>query len=199
LRISGGTLTGIALGSLVVHLLRVKGEEYEPLLVLIGTVLLAAGVSYSIGVPVIYVTVITGIYIANARPRLHDFYPVLATSERPMYLLFLILAGALWNPSNMQALFVALILIVIRFGAKWWSFRISRKFVDIPGWGGHLALALVSPGGIAVAIVVNFALFADRFPLTDFVLDVTVWALIILSPLGVPLARRALAVAEEKS
>ena len=181
------------------HLLRIKGDEYEPLLVLIGAVLLAAGVSYSIGVPVIYVTVIAGIYIANAQPRLRDFYPLLAASERPLYLLFLILAGALWNPSNMQALLIALMLIVIRFSAKWWSFRISRKLVDIPGWGGHLALALVSPGGIAVAIVMNFALFSDRFQLTDFVLDVTVWALIILSPLGVPLARRALVVAERKS
>lgn len=99
----------------------------------------------------------------------------------------------------MQALLIAVILIVIRFGAKWLSFRISRNIVDIPGWGGHLALALVSPGGIAVAIVMNFALFSDRFQLTDFVLDVTVWALIILSPLGVPLARRALVFAEKRS
>jgi len=197
LRFIGGSLTGLILGSLITSLLRGRKERGQTLVVLIGSVLLAAGVAYALGIPVIYVTLLSGIVIANSKPRLRDLYPTLAGAEHPLYLLFLILAGALWDPSNITALILALILIATRFAAKWWAFELSKPLVDIQGWGGRLALALVSPGGLTVAMVVNFALFPDRFPLAQLVLDITVWALVILNPLGVMLAKRVLAPVEQ--
>ncbi|HHE46366.1 MAG TPA: hypothetical protein ENL08_01515 [Bacteroidetes bacterium] len=198
LRFLGGTFTGYVLGNLIIGLLRGRRESGQTLVVLIGSVLLAAGVAYSLGIPVIYVTLLSGIVVINAKPRLRDIYPIIAGAEHPLYLLFLILAGALWDPSNMLALALTLVLIVARFASKWLAFELSRPLVGIPGWGGKSALALISPGGLTVAMVVNFALFADRFPHTQLVLDVTVWALVLLNPLGVTIAKRVLAAPAEQ-
>ena len=196
LRICGATLAGLILGSIIKGLLRGKRERGQALVIIIGSILLASGVAYSIGVSVIYITILSGVVIANTRPRLRDIYPAIAGAEHPLYLLFLVFAGALWNPANITALGIACVLVATRYAAKWSAFELSKGFVDIPSWSGRLAMALISPGGMSVAMVINFALFSDRFELAQLVLDVTVWALIILSPLGVTLAKKALLVPE---
>lgn len=192
LKFAGGTFTGISIGIIVMYQLRGRIEEFEPLLVLIGSALLAAGISLALGIPVIYVTLVSGLVIANTLPRNRDIFPVLAGSEHLLYLLFLLIAGAFWNPTDIFALGLAVILIIIRYFSKWSSFQISRRFISIPGWSGKLASTLISPGGLAVAMVMNIMLFPERFLMAQLVLDVTVWTLIILSPVGLPLARRAI-------
>ncbi len=192
LRFVAGTLTGVSAGWLMVGILRRRTDDQDALIVLIGSTLLMAGISYLLSISVIWIALLAGVVVANAKPRLRDLYPTLAGAEHPFFLLFLMIAGGLWNPANLTALLIALVLIVVRFAAKWSIFEATKKLVNIKGWGGRLSLALATPGGIAVAMVVNYGMYPDRFPLTQLALDVLVWALVILNPLGVILARRAL-------
>ena len=198
LRGMGSIFTGLVLGFIVVLMLRRRDEWFEPMIVLLGVVLLAAGIALKTGMPVITVTLVTGVIIANSRSTQRNIYNIIASSEHVLYLLFLILAGAFWDPTDIFALVTAVLLALTRIAAKWWAFEISKRYLSLKDWGGHLSLALVSPGGIAVAMVVNFTLFADQFPLTQFVLNVTVWALIILNPLGITFARKVL-LADKRS
>lgn len=196
IRIFAGLFVGMALGMLTVLLMRDKKLKREPLLVLIGVALLTAGVSFKLGMPVIFVSVISGIAIANAKPTPRDLYPIIGGFEHALYLLFLILAGAMWNPNDVFALALALTLLSIRLITKWWTFSISKPLVNLQGWGGHLSLALLSPGGMAVAMAVNFVLCSNRFMLTQLVLDTIIWSFVLLNPLGVIFAYRSLLMGE---
>ncbi len=167
------------------------------MMVLIGSTFIAAGIAYSFGVSVIWITLLAGIVIANSRPRYVDLYPIVAKIEHPLYLMFLAFAGLMWNPADMTALILALILIFIKLFAKSSVFHFISRRVNIQGLSGKTALALIVPGGISIAMVMNAAMYCNQYTLCTLALDTLVWVLVILNPIGVLLARKALHVARQ--
>ncbi len=189
LRFAGSVFAGLSLGWLSFELLCSKKRQFEPLIVLIGAVLLASGIAYALGVSVIFITFLSGLVIANRRNRHVDLYPLIAGVEHPFYVLFLLIAGFHWNAGNFAALYIAILAIAVRLIGKFIIFQASQKYYIYKEWNGKLALTIIAPGGIALAMIVNAALLAECFPRVDIALDVMVWALILLNPIGIPLAK----------
>jgi len=192
LRFAGATLVGIILGKFIFALLCGKGERFDTMMVLTGSTFIAAGIAYCFGVSVIWITLLAGIIIANSRPRYVDLYPIVAKIEHPLYLMFLAFAGLMWNPTNMTALVLSLILIFIKLATKGAVFHFVSKRVNIHGLSGKTALALMVPGGISIAMVMNASMYCNQFTLCTLALDTLVWALVILNPVGVLLARKVI-------
>ena len=105
------------------------------------------------------VTLVSGVVIANMRGERARLLGVLATLEKPLYLVLLLLAGALVRPVPRLAsvLLVALIYAGLRGAGKVAggiaASRLLRTPVRLPASFG---LGLTSQGGMAVAMVVSF-------------------------------------------
>jgi hypothetical protein len=168
---------------------------------LIGAVALVSGTAGTLALPAPIVGAMAGALLANL--PLREPAALRATIldvERPLYLLFLLIAGASWRPDEWQGwalavVFVAARTIGKRLGARW----ASRAGPDGLPAAGPLALALIPHSPVAVVVIVSAAgIFAGT--------DVTVlrWAINaviiggILSEVVARLLRRRhkLAVAE---
>ena len=102
----------------------------------------------------------------------------------PLYVIFLLIAGALWHPQNYEALILALLFVGIRLIAKWFALVFSSQLTGETVFGGRMVFGLISPGAMAIAIAVNFYLFGGQFAYTQLALDVVVWAFVLFVPLG---------------
>ena len=82
---------------------------------------------------------------------------IIIRAEKWIYIVLVILAGASWKLGSIWALFYALMFVVIRIIGKVVGGFTSTKLFDtdyiVPSIMG---LGLLSQGGIAIAIVINF-------------------------------------------
>jgi len=148
-------------------LLRSAHGEAERMALLLGSIALVAGTASHLALPPAVLCLIAGALVSNlpleGTPRLRE---MMITVERPMYLVFLLIAGAGWKPGDWQGwllavVFVAARLIGKRLGALW----ASRAAPGLPE-PGPLARLLVPLSPVAIVVIVSAAaLFPTGEPL----------------------------------
>ncbi len=124
---------------------------------LAGTIVVASGASYYLNLSPIFTTMVLGFILANSGTAHRDVAGLLATTERPVYLILLIFAGAAWSPGSLQLLFIVPAFIAVRLVARlaggWIGGRVAAPpELDTPDMGR----ALLALGGLGVAIAVNY-------------------------------------------
>lgn len=183
------TLFSVLLGYLFYLLTRKKTSSQNLLVYLLGMVFFASGSAFYFNFSPLYVCMVMGIIYSNLTKIQERVYPLLFSAEKPLYMVFLVLIGALWEFSfSWELIILTVVLILIRGLAYVLPLPLFQKALRFP-----LTLPLrygfcfLSWGGIGIALAVNIKL---SYPLllTDFFLSVALLAVIItevLSPWGV--------------
>jgi len=124
--------------------------------------------------------------LSRAKERVIE---TLTHAERPIYLILLVFAGAIWRVGDPMFFLLALVYLIVRSVGKLVGGYISvHGFAGIPS-PGSVGLALISQGGIAVAIVVNFQQ-AYQSEVTNAVMTIVLLATVINELISPYLARR---------
>jgi hypothetical protein len=171
----------------VFHFLTIKKtSEHDLLVYLLGLVFFASGAAAFFNLPSLYICMIMGITFSNLTRIQEKLYPLILSTEKPFYIIFLILIGALWevNLDYKIALLVVVLLIlrVVGYSSPLPLFgKLLRFPFPLPVIFG---LCFLSPGGIAVAFIVSLKLIYP-FPLIDVFVSVALIATVfseLLSP-----------------
>jgi Kef-type K+ transport system membrane component KefB len=182
------TLFPALLGFLFHFLTKKKTSEEQMLVYLLGLVFFVSGAALYFNLPPLYLSMVLGITFSNLTKIHEKLYPLLLSTEKPLYIIFLILIGALWDVSldYTVALLVAL-MVVLRVITYAMPLPLFKVILDFPL---HLpvrfGLCFLSSGGIGVALAVSLKL-AYPLPLTDIFLTVALSGILItefISPWG---------------
>jgi len=155
---------GLAFGWIMIFLLRLPTNRDERLLFALGIVLCSGGLTAYLRLSPLFVNFIAGVIIANFCRRHHLLDNIIATAEKPIYLILLVLAGSMWPVEPLLAFGAAALFFILRITGKALgglinSCSIMRKH-NVPGTVGF---GLINQGGMALAMIINFqVLYSDR-------------------------------------
>jgi Kef-type K+ transport system membrane component KefB len=157
----------------------------------------SGGIALSFKLSPLFVNTLMGIVVANLPGSRNRIFNLLSRLEKPFYVVFLILAGAIWRPGSPWGLPLAVLYLVLRligkvsggYLAAWTAPESSRPPPTV-------GLGLISQGGIAIAMVMNYYQLSSAV-VTDAVVT-TVLVAVILNELASPsLAKNVLSRAGE--
>ncbi|MFN3323520.1 MAG: cation:proton antiporter [Bryobacteraceae bacterium] len=151
--LGAGTMMG---GVIYAMLGRLKaGPEFTVLL--LGSVCFAAGMSSFLRLSPVAVCFIAGVILVNFPGGWkQDVREALERLERPIYLLFLVIAGALWQPADWRGWVLMALFVSTRLAGKWFGMHLFRKHrMGDLNPEEERALALAPIGALSIAIVVN--------------------------------------------
>ncbi len=149
-----GLTTGFLLHLVTQH----HCSEEELVVFVIGMILFGAGLAEYLKLSPLFVCMITGVVMANVKGAKDRIFYLLARLEHPFYVVMLILAGAMWNIATPWAWGFAALYLALRFVGK-----VTGGYLAVRAVGAEirapsrLGLGLMSQGGIAVAMVINFS------------------------------------------
>lgn len=152
-------LLGAALGFLFSLFLAGDESDNSRFLALVGIIAFASGGAYFLELSPLAVNLSMGLVLVNIAQGGQLLHTTLESTERPMAIVLLIFAGALWEPTPLWATLLALGgFLVARTGAKWLASVIA-------GWGTTLRKdlfrGLLAHGDVTLAMAVSFRLVYD--------------------------------------
>jgi len=183
------TLIPILLGFLFHFLTRIRILEQDIQVYLLGMVFFVSGAAFYFNLMPLYVCMVMGIVYSNLTRRHEKIYPVLIASEKPLYLVLLILIGALWEIDiDLKIAALILLLVGLRVAAHMLITPILGRLLKFPyKLPVTFGLSLLSAGGLGIAFAVSIYL-AYPMDLTNTFLSVALIAIIageVLSPLAI--------------
>ena len=147
---------GIVCGILFLWLTRPRPGAEELVLFLLGMAAFSSGAALQLQLSPLFVSVTMGAVVANLSPDPHRIYRVLQQWEKPIYVIFLMLAGALLDFPTVWVVPLALAYALLRATGKLLgnlvmvravplSFRPPKRF----------GLGLLPQGGISLAMAIS--------------------------------------------
>jgi hypothetical protein len=127
------------------------------IVLLLGLIAMTAGMASFLRLGVIPVCALSGALVGELPGDWKDqVRKVLIHMERPVFFILLVVAGALWNPSEWQGWALMAILVLARLGGKRLAtWIIARRTPDVLGADARRALTLAPIGSFAIAIVIT--------------------------------------------
>ncbi len=183
------TIFPILIGFLFHFLTKKRVSEEQMLVYLIGLVFFVSGAAFYFNLPPLYLSMVLGITFSNLTKTHEKLYPLLLSTEKPLYIIFLILIGALWKVDfdYRASIFIAL-LVVLRVLAYMLPLPFFKVVLDFPlRLPTRFGLCFLSSGGIGVAFAVSMKLVYP-LPLTDVFLTIALFGILVtefISPWGV--------------
>jgi hypothetical protein len=146
---------GTALGVLTFASLTTTKSQGETLAVTLGAICLSAGVAGFLRLSPLVVCFFAGSLLANLPGRWKaDVRQALLDLERPIYLLFLVLTGALWSASAWEAWVLMGFFVAARFGARYIGVHaLALRQPDLLSPDEERQLASSPMGPLSIAIV----------------------------------------------
>lgn len=151
---------GGVLGILTYILVRGASSRAEEMALLLGSVALSAGMAGYLGISPLVACAIAGALLTNLpNKRMAELREIIVEVERPLYLIFLLVAGALWDPSAWQGWALVPVFVLARVGGKLIGAHLSKRTgpADLPD-AGTLGLALAPQSPISIATIVGYFL-----------------------------------------
>lgn len=172
---------GLILGIVFMWLTRARLAAEELVLFLLGTCAFAAGVALQWDLSPLFVSAIMGAVVANLSPSTERIQMLLSRWEKPVYVTFLLIAGALIEIPTWIVFPVAVGYATLRFVAKLlgasilvglvpFAFRVPRR----------LGLGLVPQGGISIAMAVSGALMYSDLQIRGVDAQALLFAVIVI-------------------
>lgn len=147
---------GVICGILFLWLTRPRPGSEEMVLFLLGIAAFASGSALQLQLSPLFVSVVMGIVVANFSPDPQRVFRVLHDWEKPIYVVFLLLAGALLDFSTPWIPVLALGYAVLRGGGKVLGnmamVRILPLEITPPR---RFGLGLIPQGGISLAMAIS--------------------------------------------
>jgi Kef-type K+ transport system membrane component KefB len=179
---------GVVMGFLLHLLTRLRCGDEELLVFVLGMVLFTAGVAFCLELSALFMCMTMGVVATNlpgSKARIHN---LLAGLEKPFYIVFLILAGAVWHLGSPWALPLAGLYLVLRLAGKvvggWLAVKAARSEDGLPP---ALGLGLVSQGGVVIAMVMSIYQ-ASTSVVADIVVTAVVLSVVVSEFVGPSLA-----------
>ncbi len=149
-------LLGGALGLLFSLFLVGDESDNSRFLALVGIIAFASGGAYFLELSPLAVNLSMGFVLVNTARGGQLLHTTLESTERPMAIVLLIFAGALWQPTPLVPTLLGLAgFLIARTGAKWLASAIA-------GWGTSLRKdlfrGLLAHGDVTLAMAVSFRL-----------------------------------------
>jgi len=149
---------GVAIGVLIFAMIRVPVSNVEFLAVVLGAIAFASGLAGSLRLSPIVICFIAGVLVTNfPNDQRESVFRILNHLERPVHLLFLMIAGAVWTITDWRGWALVPLFVAGRIIGKWTGIIASKTAV-----GSLLPSAfadqrsLVSPiSGLSIALVIS--------------------------------------------
>lgn len=149
---------GVAIGVLIFAMVRVPVSNAEFLAVVLGGIAFASGLAGYLRLSPISICFIAGVLVTNFPNDQRDsIFRILHHLERPVHLLFLMIAGALWNFTDWRGWVLVPLFVAGRTLGKWSGIVASKT-----GVGALLPKTfaddrqLVTPiSGLSIALVIS--------------------------------------------
>lgn len=147
---------GCVLGMLSYAVLQRAKSPAESILLLLGTVAFGAGFGSSLFLAPMVVCFVAGVLVSNIpgdhRQRLRD---ALSRLERPIYLLFLVIVGAIWEFDDWRGWVLLPCFVGARLLGKWLAETLVRRTTAIDLGEAHWTVRRAPIGQLSIAIVVS--------------------------------------------
>ncbi|MFW6081046.1 MAG: hypothetical protein ACOC7W_03955 [Desulfosalsimonas sp.] len=126
-------------------------------LVIIGMTIVTSGAAAMVGFSPLLANFFMGLCLVNLTMEKEKIFHLLASIEKPVYLLLLIFLGASWHLPDFWIALPALAFFIVRFAGKiGGAMGAVRLLPALHGCPGLLGLGLLEQGGLAVAILFDF-------------------------------------------
>ncbi len=147
---------GVIIGYVFHFMTYYKLDQNELLLITIGVVMLASGISLFLELSSLFIPFIMGYIVANRSLRNSRVLEIMIRSEKSVYIMLVILAGAAWDLNLHIHAVLLLLYVIIRAAAKifggWLATRLAAPNFPVPA---RMGLGLLSQGGVSIAILIN--------------------------------------------
>jgi hypothetical protein len=119
---------GVMLGTLLHVILRRPSGDAEFMVIALGGVAFSAGLAAYVRLSPLVIGFVAGIVVINLpTPRREALGLTLERIERPIFLVFLALAGALWDPTDVRGWLLTAVFVVSRYLGLWVGRRMARS------------------------------------------------------------------------
>ncbi|MCZ2151773.1 MAG: hypothetical protein LC126_28855 [Bryobacterales bacterium] len=148
-----GTIMGLVISAILNSL----KQDSQFTAALLGAIAFAAGMAGYLRLSPLAVCCYSGVIMMNlGTGRQRRAFEVLERMERPIYLLFLVLAGAYWKPWEWQGWVLMCLFVAGRFLSKWLATAmIGRFFLSSLSVSERWTLTGAPMGALSVAIVIS--------------------------------------------
>ncbi len=152
---------GIVLGILFFLFLGREESRQKLLLALIGIVVFASGAAYYLNLSPLFINLVLGIMLANTSEARNRLMEILQSVEKPFYVVLLVFAGAAWElgTSSQWPVWAGFILLygLLRYLGKFIGGYLAYSSSENPErLARRVGLGLLSQGGVAVAMIINY-------------------------------------------
>ena len=149
---------GVAIGVLIFAMIRVPVSNAEFLAVVLGGIAFASGLAGYLHLSPIAICFIAGVLVTNfPNDQRASVFRILNHLERPVHLLFLMIAGAVWTVSDWRGWALVPLFVAGRVIGKWTGVLASKTAVGalLPSdFADHRQL--VTPlSGLSIALVIS--------------------------------------------
>jgi Kef-type K+ transport system membrane component KefB len=149
---------GVAIGVLIFAMVRVPASNAEFLAVVLGGIAFASGLAGYLHLSPIVICFIAGVLVTNFPNDQRDsIFRILHHLERPVQLLFLIIAGAVWAPDDWRGWALIPLFVAGRVLGKYGGVLVSRTVVGavLPAGFADHRTPLAPMSGLSIALVVS--------------------------------------------
>ena len=185
------TLFSGLMGYLFHLMTRRRPTEKDLLVYILGTVFFVSGTAFYFNLIPLFACMVLGIFYSNLTRKHGKIYSLLLSTEKPLFIVFLILIGAFWELNfTWQVAALVLVMLVLEILLHTLPMPVLGKALKFPLHLPHIfGNCLLSSGGIGVAFAVSLKL-TYPVPLIDIFLSISL-LMIILSELISPWAIKA--------
>lgn len=146
---------GLLLGALFATFLRRDLSEEQTLTVIIGVVIFTSGLAYSIKLSPIFVNFILGVVLTNLSRHGAEVEKKLKNVERPLYIILFFSAGAKIAFESLWWVYMLVVpALLLRLGGRSLGAFLAARTAEEPS--PSLGRVLLTPGGLSVAMALNF-------------------------------------------
>ena len=172
---------GVICGILFLWLTRPRPGGEELVLFLLGIAAFASGAALQLQLSPLFVSVTMGAVVANLSPDPHRVFRVLQEWEKPIYVVLLILAGALLSFPTLWALPLAAAYALLRAGGKVLGNMAMVRLLPLPfPTPKRFGLGLLPQGGISLAMAISGVLTYAGLGLGDLSAVDLLFAVVVL-------------------
>ena len=149
---------GVAIGVLIFAMIRVPTSNVEFLAIVLGSIAFASGLAGYLRLSPIAICFIAGVLVTNfPNDQRQSVFKILHHLERPVHLLFLMVAGALWDVTDWRGWALIPLFVAGRVMGKWSGVMAAKtavgqflpsNFADQRNWVTPLS-------GLSIALVVS--------------------------------------------
>jgi Kef-type K+ transport system membrane component KefB len=149
---------GVTIGVLIFAMIRVPRSNVEFLAVVLGSIAFASGLAGYLRLSPIVVCFLAGVLVTNfPNDQRASLFRILAHLERPVQLLFLVVAGAVWDVGDWRGWALVPLFVLARIVGKWSGIIASRTVLGaaLPSSFADKRPLIVPVSSLSIALVIS--------------------------------------------